>query len=355
MNELIVVIPAYEPDYLMIELINKLNNYFTDFKMIVVNDGSKGKDDLFSEAKSLDNVILLEHEVNRGKGAALKTAFKYIKEIGGNHVIVTADSDGQHKPEDIYRVYQFYKKFNKGLVLGSRKFDCEIPARSRFGNDVARLLLQLCNRQHLNDTQTGLRAFGSDLLDFMLEIKGNRYEYEMDMLALCARGNIEINEIAIETIYINNNSGSHFRPVRDFTRICSVVLKYSWTLIITLLIEALLFAGYYLGYKNSALNPGADLIAATLTSSIVALIFNMLLNHYGLILGNNKTFKFKNRVLRYFVNAAIVIALNVLLIFGLNLLFSNIVAAKIVTDILIIIAIPTLNYFISGKNPLSEE
>ena len=120
-------------------------------------------------------------------------------------------------------LYNFYKKYNNGLVLGSRKFDGDIPKRSAFGNNCARFLLQLCNGIRLNDTQTGLRAFGSDLIPFLLQIKGNRYEYEMDMLSLAKQRSIPIHEIAIETIYINNNSGSHFRPVRDFSRICSVI------------------------------------------------------------------------------------------------------------------------------------
>ena len=125
-KELIIVIPAYEPDHLLPELIDKLNEYFTGHQMIVINAGSKGKDELFEQVKNKENVTLLTHEVNRGKGAALKTAFAYIKTLGESYVIVTADSDGQHKPEDIYRVYNFYKKYNQGLVLGSRKFDGDI-------------------------------------------------------------------------------------------------------------------------------------------------------------------------------------------------------------------------------------
>lgn len=180
-KELIIVIPAYEPDHLLVELINKLNQYFTMHKMIVVDDGSKNKDALI-EAKELENVILLTHNKNMGKGAALKTAFSYIKELGTNSIIVTADSDGQHKPEDIYRVYQYYKQFNKGIVLGSRKFDVKVPARSAFGNNVTRLLLRTFNGLKLNDTQTGLRAFGVDVLPLLLDIPKNRYEFEMTML-----------------------------------------------------------------------------------------------------------------------------------------------------------------------------
>ena len=98
-RNLTIVIPAYEPDDNLIILIDKLNSFFNDFNIIVVNDGSLHHDDIFESVKKKDNVTLLTHEVNRGKGEALKTAFRYIKNQNTKAVIVTADSDGQHKPE----------------------------------------------------------------------------------------------------------------------------------------------------------------------------------------------------------------------------------------------------------------
>jgi glycosyltransferase involved in cell wall biosynthesis len=298
-TELIIVIPAYEPDYLLPELIDKLNEYFTGHQMIVINDGSKGKDELFEQVKNKENVTLLTHEVNRGKGAALKTAFAYIKTLGESYVIVTADSDGQHKPEDIYRVYNFYKKYNQGLVLGSRKFDGDIPARSAFGNNCARFLLQMCNGIRLNDTQTGLRAFGSDLIPFLLSIKGDRYEYEMDMLALASKRSIPIHEIAIETIYINNNASSHFRPVRDFTRICSVILKHTLPLFISLFFYILGFVFLYLQFKNHEALKEYRFGIGIVASGIFALFIHYVMNALNICNGNRYVYKNKRSCIYY--------------------------------------------------------
>ena len=203
MSELVIVIPAYEPNKLMLDLIEKLNQYFDDCQIVIVNDGSKKADDIFLSASKVNNVNIINHLENKGKGAALKTAYKYIKDMdNSNHIIVTADADGQHKPEDIYKVANKYKQLQNGVVLGCRQFENEVPFRSRFGNDVTRILYRLFNNKVISDNQTGLRAFGSDLLQFMIDISGDRYEYEMNVLVECSRQDITISEVKIATVYI---------------------------------------------------------------------------------------------------------------------------------------------------------
>lgn len=354
-KELIIVIPAYEPDHLLPELIDKLNEYFTGHKMIVINDGSKNKDDLFKEVEEKDNVILLNHEVNRGKGRALKTAFSYIKNMNGSYVIVTADSDGQHKPEDIYRVYNFYKKYNDGIVLGSRKFDGDIPKRSAFGNNCARFLLQLCNGIRLNDTQTGLRAFGSDLISFLLSIPGDRYEYEMDMLALAKKRNIEIHEIAIATVYINNNSGSHFRPVRDFSRICSVILKHTLPLFISILFYIFGFVFLYLQYsKNDSIKDNV-MLYALLLSGVFALLLHHLMNLLSILNGSRYVYKTKRGALYYIFGSILVTLISVAVSYGLNMWW-NIPWLSFASGILFTFILLCLEvYFFANKLKLYEE
>ena len=354
-KELIIVIPAYEPDHLLPELIDKLNEYFHGHKMIVVNDGSKNKEELFKKVENKDNVILLNHEVNMGKGAALKTAFNYIRELKDSYIIVTADSDGQHKPEDIYRVYNFYKKYNNGLVLGSRKFDGDIPKRSAFGNNCARFLLQLCNGIRLNDTQTGLRAFGSDLIPFLLQIKGNRYEYEMDMLSLAKQRSIPIHEIAIETIYINNNSGSHFRPVRDFSRICSVILKYTLPLFISILFYIGGFIFLYFQFKNNDKLKDYAYTISLIGSGVFALLIHYLMNALGIFNGNPYVFKNKRSVAYYLLGSLVVLGL----LIGTSYAFSLCIPFRwlsfgiglFITLILLVFEV----YFLSIKSKLFEE
>ena len=225
-GELVIVIPAYEPNQLMLDLLEKLNQYFESCKIVIVNDGSKTADETFKKAAMYENVTILNHLVNKGKGAALKTAFKYISSMDDkNHIIVTADADGQHRPEDIFKVASYYQEIQDGVVLGSRQFDGKVPLRSRFGNDATKFLYRLFNNKKLHDNQTGLRAFGSDLIPFMVNVQGDRYEYEMNMLMECAVQSINISEVGIQTVYINNNESSHFNPVRDFLKCVYISLK----------------------------------------------------------------------------------------------------------------------------------
>ena len=90
-----------------------------------------------------------------------------------------------------------------------------IPLKSKFGNELTRLVYKLSTGIDIYDTQTGLRAFTYKLVDMMLDIEGNRYEYEMNVLLEAASSRIKMQEIEIQTIYENNNKGSHFHPIRD--------------------------------------------------------------------------------------------------------------------------------------------
>lgn len=351
-KKLIIVIPAYEPDFHLPELIDKLNNSFNDFKMIVVNDGSKSHDDIFNEVKNKDNVILLNHDENKGKGEALKTAFRYIKEQKLDSIIITADSDGQHKPEDIKKVYNFYLKHEGALVLGSRKFENAVPKRSSFGNDVSRILLRLFENKHLNDTQTGLRAFNSDLLDFLLNVKGSRFEYEMNMLAEAVRENIDIYEIAIETIYIDQNKASHFRPVRDFSRISICTMKYGLPTLIACIADFVAFTIFMLVFKDIT---SIEAIIYSALSGLISIFSATLINVTSLFYGNRNILKKRARGLRFFISCFILLGLNMLLLVLFDLFMNNYILIRLITNLILLFLLMLSNYFILKKSVLYEE
>lgn len=225
--ENIILIPAYNPDSKLVNLVNELK-IKTNYKIIIVNDGSL-------EAISMDifkicsNVsIILNHEKNLGKGEAIKTGLKYIyKTFKKTCHIVTADADGQHKVCDIVKVANATSVYNNSLILGSRYFTGKIPLRSRFGNNLTKLIFQLTTHKKLIDTQTGLRGFPYNLIPILLNIDGSRYEYEMNVLLEMIHKNINIKEIKIETIYLNNNSSSHFHIIKDSFLIYKKLLERS--------------------------------------------------------------------------------------------------------------------------------
>lgn len=225
---MMIIIPAYKPDQKLIALLSQLKSH-GGAEILLVNDGSGHEyDSIFEEAAPLCDIYLV-HPENRGKGAALKTAFSYLSEHGKEgEVYCTADADGQHLPEDIFACLAEAEKHPSSLVLGARSFSGNVPARSRFGNTVSRHTFHLLMGKRVFDTQTGLRAFSADLLPLLLKIEGDRYEYEMRMLCTAVKEKIAIREIEIQTVYIEENKSSHFNPVKDALRIYGLLFRFAW-------------------------------------------------------------------------------------------------------------------------------
>lgn len=231
-----VIIPALEPDEKLAQTVSSLKE--TGFSNIIVIDDGSGE----AFAKFFpEDVILLRHEVNKGKGAAMKTAFKYILENFPNaRSVVAADADGQHLAKDVLACVNAVSENN--MVLGCRNFDLEnVPKRSRFGNHTtSRVFKWLCGIK-ISDTQTGLRAYPASLLPFLLTIEGERYEYETNELLRFKQEGYGFTEVPIETVYIEQNQTSHFRVFRDSCRVYSFVLKFAFSSIFACLIDLLIF------------------------------------------------------------------------------------------------------------------
>lgn len=236
----IALIPSYEPDSHLFPLVEELHE--NGFSIVVVNDGS-GKDYQLFFDELPDYVTVLEYEENRGKGYALKYGLDYIE--GNNkdeYTIVTLDSDGQHKVSDAIKICEESEKEKDALILGSRKFDKSCPFKSRFGNFMARLSFFIFTRKRLYDTQTGLRAWNSKLMDQFRLVKGDRYEYEMNVLLECTKHKIPIKEVTIATIYIDDNKGTHYNAFKDTMRIFKEVIKFSISSMIGFLVDLGVFS-----------------------------------------------------------------------------------------------------------------
>ena len=201
-------------------------NWELENQIILVDDGSDKKyERLFWELG--EKCIVLHHEENRGKGEAIKTALKYIKEeLWECRVVGIMDADGQHLPDDMEKLLMKAAAEPMALIVGSRTIDRNVPWKSRMGNLITRRIFRMKTGVEVSDTQTGLRAFSTRLLDFMLDIEGERYEYEMNVLVTCAKANIPIIEVPIETIYHDKgNSCSHFRKVKGLGADLQAIIK----------------------------------------------------------------------------------------------------------------------------------
>ena len=300
MAQHIIVIPSLNPDARLVELIADLKeNGFRD--IIVVDDGSGPSYRSFFDDCTDLGCIVLTHETNRGKGAALKTAAAYIRStFGADAGMITADADGQHLPEDIRRVANDMDAHPDTLVLGSRDFGKGTPWKSLCGNRITSVFFLLTCGRWVKDTQTGLRGIPASLMELAETEEGDRYEYEMNFL-MDACLTHPFYATTIRTVYFNENKGSHFHPVRDAARVYARFIRFVVSSVGGFLVDILMFMLFlrllpetfpFLPFTDASggvvimTNPGvanvsaAKIVVATVLARICSGLANFLLNKY---------------------------------------------------------------------------
>ena len=222
-----VLIPALNPDRILLGLLAELRRAGVP-RVVVVDDGSSGHSaEIFAAVAGMDSVTLLRHERNVGKGAAIRTALTHVRSRSPELLgAVVMDADGQHTVADALRVGSVLEEGAGALVLGVRGFEGDVPFRSRLGNAISAGLFGLLTGLKLSDVQTGLRGIPEDLAPQFLALRGERYEFETEMLMLCGARRIPVREVPIETIYSDGNVSSHFRPLRDSLRVLRCLLGF---------------------------------------------------------------------------------------------------------------------------------
>lgn len=281
--EIPVIIPAYEPDEKLIVLLQHLQEVGITH-IVVVDDGSGSEyRTLFEQAEAMKGCTVLTHAVNLGKGRALKTAFNYcLMQYPDLTGCVTADSDGQHTPQDILACMKKLWDNPDALILGCRNFDArDVPARSSFGNKCTRKVLQYLIGISVSDTQTGLRAISSAFMETLMNVKGERFEFETNMLIETKNRNIPIQEVPVETIYIEANKTSHFNPVKDSIRIYMIFGKFLFSSLSSSILDLLLFHFFcrVLQETSGFLQELPYIVGATVMARVISAIYNFLINY----------------------------------------------------------------------------
>jgi len=280
-----ILIPSLEPDERLTAYITKLSDCGFGH-IVVVDDGSSEKyQSIFREVERIERTVVLHHDVNRGKGIALKTGYQYILDnLQDAEIIITADSDGQHTVPDCVHLAEEAHKGEKALYLGSRDFSLpNIPPKSRSGNRITSIVFKVLYGQYLPDTQTGLRAFRREELPFMINVEGERFEYEMKVLISCSRAGIKMVPVTIETIYENENEGTHFHPIKDSFRVYKVILgsffRFMCSSLTCVLIDNGIFNLLNLAvFANGKKNDAFFILLSTIIARVISASVNFMLN-----------------------------------------------------------------------------
>lgn len=338
---MIILIPAFEPGESLVAIVRELRNAQPFAVVVIVDDGSGPLyGPLFAAAES-EGADVIGYSANRGKGHALKTGFRHVIDTYPGEAVVTADSDGQHRVRDIVRVAERTSDSSDAVVLGGRQFTGDVPLRSRVGNSVSRAAFQLATGHRVGDTQTGLRGFPASALDWLLEVPGDRFDYETRMLLAAGAAGYRLDEIPIETVYLEHNASSHFRPVVDSVRVIRPLLTFGAVSLGSFLVDLLVLELVFV-FTSS-------LVLSVIGARVVSGSLNFLANRRAVFRAGE--YGIRVQALRYLTLALALLAVSFGSITALTQSGVPLLAAKVTTDV----ALYVVSYLVQRRFVFSKQ
>ncbi|MBN2328642.1 MAG: glycosyltransferase family 2 protein [Candidatus Omnitrophica bacterium] len=222
--QLAVVVPCYNVQDVCADVINRLKPY--GCAVIAVDDGSM--DQTYSVLSNL-GVIVIQHEVNRGKGHALRSGFHYMLEQGRWTHAATIDADGQHDPDEIPALMKLAADQQIDLLIGARQFDrSKMPIKRWIANKISSFLISKLIRTDIKDIQSGYRIYSRRFLESIFpEVSSAGFEIETELLILALRRKAVIREAPIRSIYSQRaNQLSNWKAFHDSVRIAKTILRH---------------------------------------------------------------------------------------------------------------------------------
>jgi len=350
LNGISVILPSYNPGKEILSVIQDIiRQGFQD--IIVVNDGSRDElSPIFDETAKIGGCIVLNHDVNKGKGAALKTAMAYFLENRPDNLgVVTIDDDGQHLPEDV-RLCAEAMAESGNFVLGARDFNKpSVPMKSLVGNKLSAKLFSLWVGLEITDSQTGLRAIPRKYLRALLDVPGSRFEYETNMLIAAKKNSFDISEVSINTVYLDGNKGTHFRALKDSFEIMLQFIKYAQVSLVSFVIDLICFYVMLSFLGGYSLSGGWNVIfLSTVVARLISSAFNFIFN-------KDYVFKYSNKsipkaALKYYTLCAVSMALSGNFVALFSYVFRvNLTAVVAMIKIVIDTMLFVMNYYIQRK------
>ena len=209
-----VIIPTYNNEKTLQRIIDGVLEYTED--LIVVNDGST--DSTGHILQDYPHLEQIHVPVNRGKGNALRRAFKRAEELGFEYAI-SIDSDGQHYPDDIPVFVEALEQEKDTLFIGDRNMTQDgIPKGSSFGNKFSSFWFWVETGIRLKDTQSGYRLYPLKAIN-QIRYYTKRFEFEVEVIVKAAWSGLKVKNVPVKVLYDEEERVSHFRPVIDFARI----------------------------------------------------------------------------------------------------------------------------------------
>lgn len=249
-----IIMPTLDPDEKTLQVIEGLNTLGLNDIIIVDDrpDGTTGDGDAYLLRAAQMGCEVIHNTGKPGKGAALRCGFARFLETRGEKLgAVTMDCDGQHRPQDAARCAQMLAAHPDSIILGRRNLsDRSLPRHSRLSGKITSLMIGLFCGLKIRDPQSGLRAIPASALPQLLDIGGERYEYEINILLESKTRSLPVVEVDIDADYSAEDRTTHYRYVRDSVRVNSVFLIFALSSFSSFAVDALafwLFAHFFNG------------------------------------------------------------------------------------------------------------
>ncbi len=229
MSDFLVLIPAFNEEDTLPEVIQQLENFFSHRQMILADDGSTDKT---SKVARQLGVRIIRNKNNRGKGHILKSAFTIIIQKFPNiKWVMTIDADGQHDPRDIHLFFQTIDHYPEvEIILGKRDYN-QMPSVNQISNKLTSSWSNYWLGWNLQDLQCGFRCYQTAALRYILKygLTKNQFDLETEILLVAWFLNLKIIDIPVTTLYSKNRRKSRIQPAIDTTRWMLLVMQWAFS------------------------------------------------------------------------------------------------------------------------------
>ena len=213
------MIPAYKAAETLSELVTKIERHIPKTDILIVEDGSP---DNTYQAAVATGAVVVRHEINKGKGEALKTGFQYALDKGYDGII-TIDADLQHDPNAIPEFVRIANEKKADVIIGTRPRSlANMPFERFLTNHLTSLIISVFSGRFVRDSQSGYRYHSRRALQ-TIRLNSSRYDTESEFLFKSGKAGFRVWEVKVPTIY--SGSESYINPLVDTGRFIRLMWK----------------------------------------------------------------------------------------------------------------------------------